>query len=237
MKTGRYDIENSSYSAALRTRLGQTAPTCLYTLGEMSILHHWQLGLLCSIQCPGSIVIQTFDAVRALRDAGVVVVGGFHSPMERECLDILLRGLQPVIMCAAKRLRGLRLGTAARKALKDGRLLVISPFGDEVKRTTAAQASQRNELVAALADAVLVPYAAPGGKAESTAKNILARGQPLFTFADENNAHLFHAGAERCTPGVIASAATEPPLKKRLTRNSETQMKGPTHENLTHSNT
>ena len=57
------------------------------------------------------------------------------------------------------------------------------------------QAIQRNELVAALADAVLVPYAA-GGKAESTAKNILARGQPLFTFADENNAHLLHAGAE-----------------------------------------
>ncbi len=58
------------------------------------------------------------------------------------------------------------------------------------------QAIQRNELVAALADAVLVPYASPGGKSESTAKNILALGQSLFTFADENNAHLLHAGAE-----------------------------------------
>ena len=159
-------------------------------------LGHRLLGLICSIQCPGSIVIQTFDAMRELRDAGVVVIGGFHSPMERECLDILLRGSQPVVMCAARRLRGLRIGAAARKALKDGRLLVITPFGDQVKRTTAAQAVQRNELVAALADAVLVPYVTPGGKAEATARNILARGQRLFTFADESNARLMQAGAE-----------------------------------------
>jgi hypothetical protein len=65
------------------------------------------------------------------------------------------------------------------------------------------QAIQRNELVAALADAVLVPYAAAGGKAESTAKNILARGQPLFTFADENNAHLIRVGARRYELGSV----------------------------------
>ena len=167
----------------------------LFSLGNQNLLKHHLLGLICSIQCPGSIVIQTFDAMRELRDAGVVVIGGFHSPMERECLDILLRGSQPVILCAAKRLRGLRLGAAARKALKGGRILVITPFGDQVKRTTAAQAIQRNELVAALAVAMLIPYAAPGGKTEATAQNVLARGQPLFTFADENNAHLIKAGA------------------------------------------
>ncbi len=205
MKTDRYDIENGSYPAALRARLGQTAPTCLFTLGERSALHYRLLGLICSIRCPGSIVIKTFDAMRELRDAGVVVIGGFHSPMERECLDILLRGSQPVILCAAKRLRGLRIGSAGRRALKDGRLLVITPFGDRVKRTTAAQAVQRNELVAAMADAVLVPYAAPGGKAETTARNFLARGQPLFTFPDENNAHLLHAGAKVYELGRVKS--------------------------------
>lgn len=176
--------------------MGDAAPRTLHALGEPAILHNRLLGLVCSIQCPGSIVIRAFDAMRALRDAGIVVVGGFHSPMESECLDILLRGTQSAIFCSAKSLRGLRLGTEGRKALKDGRLLVITPFGDEVKRTTSAQAVLRNEMVAALADVVLVPHAAPGGKTEATAKNVLARGQSLFTFADENNAHLVHAGAE-----------------------------------------
>ena len=195
MKADQYDIDNAKYPTALRARLGNAAPHCLYALGDVSILRHRQLGLICSIRCPGSIVIQTFDAMRALRDACVVVIGGFHSPIERECLGILLRGSQPIIMCAAKRLHGLRLGAAGRKALKDGRLLVITPFDDRVRRTTAAQAIQRNELVAALAEAALVPYASPGGKAESTARNVLARRQSLFTFADENSANLTKAGA------------------------------------------
>ena len=195
MAERRIERGGSEYPAILQDRVGDAAPRAIHAMGDTAILRNRLFGLICSIQCPGSIVIKTFDAMRALRDAGVVVIGGFHSPMERECLDILLRGSQPVILCAAKRLRGLRLGAAARKALKDGRLLVITPFDDRFKRTTAAQAIQRNELVAALADSMLIPYAAPGGKTEATAQNVLARGQPLFTFADENNAHLIKAGA------------------------------------------
>jgi HEPN domain-containing protein len=39
---------------------------------------------------------------------GVTVVGGFHAPMERECLTILLRGAQPVILCPARNI-GMRI--------------------------------------------------------------------------------------------------------------------------------
>jgi hypothetical protein len=46
-------------------------------------------------------VIATYDAIRELRDAGVIVAGGFHSPMEGECLDFLLCGAQPVVLCPA----------------------------------------------------------------------------------------------------------------------------------------
>jgi hypothetical protein len=59
----------------------------LHCIGNRDILSQKCLALICSIQCLGSVVIKTFDAIRELRDAGIVVVGGFHSPMERECLD------------------------------------------------------------------------------------------------------------------------------------------------------
>lgn len=193
----RIERGGSDYPAILQDRLGDAAPPFIHVLGDAAILRNRLLGLVCSIQCPGSIVIQTFDAMRVLRDAGVVVVGGFHSPMESECLDLLLRGPQSTIMCPAKSLRGLRLGQEARRAVKDGRLLVLSPFGDESKRTTSAQAAFRNDMVAALADAVLIPHAAPGGKTEATAMHVLSRGQRLFTFDDEANSHLLRAGAER----------------------------------------
>ena len=57
--------------------------------------------IICSVSCPGGVVIKTYDAVRELRDAGVFVAGGFHSPVERGCLDFLLRGAQPVVLCPA----------------------------------------------------------------------------------------------------------------------------------------
>jgi hypothetical protein len=67
-------------------------------IGDVKILSNPLLGLLCSIRCPGRVIVQTYDLARALRDAGVPVIGGFHSPMEKECLDFLLRGKQPVVV-------------------------------------------------------------------------------------------------------------------------------------------
>lgn len=183
------------YPTVLQDRLGSTAPSCLYAIGDIAILQQSLLGLVCSIQCPGSVVIKTLDAARALRDAGIAVIGGFHSPMESECLDILLRGRQPVILCPARSVTGLRLTPEARQAWKEDRLLIMSPFGDNVRRTTAAQAVQRNNLVAALAAAVWAPYAVPGGKTWNIVHNVLKRRQPVFTFDVDDNAVLLSSGA------------------------------------------
>lgn len=195
MATTRIDQGSSDYPAVLTDRLGENAPPSLYAMGEPSILRQRLLGLICSIQCPGSIVIKTLDAARALRDAGVAVIGGFHSPMEKECLDILLRGDQPVILCPARGLAGLRLGQMPRRAVKEGRLLILSPFAENIRRTTAAQAVQRNNLVAALSQTVLVPHAAPGGKTWTTVEAALTRGQLVCTLEDDENTSLTQQGA------------------------------------------
>lgn len=191
----RIEQVDSDYPTVLRDRLGEDAPSCLYAIGEAAILRNRLLGLVCSIQCPGSIVIKTLDTIRTLRDAGVTVVGGFHSPMEKECLDILLRGDQPVIFCPARGLAGLRIGQTARRAMEAGRLLAVSPFAESIRRATAAQAVQRNNLVAALSEAVWVPHAAPGGKTWTTVCSALERQQPVFAFATEDNGRLLEAGA------------------------------------------
>jgi predicted Rossmann fold nucleotide-binding protein DprA/Smf involved in DNA uptake len=203
----RIEQGDGAYPMALLDRLGDASPCCLYTMGDAAILRNRLLGLICSIRCPGGIVIQTYDAVCALRDAGVVVIGGFHSPMERECLDILLlRGTQLAIICPARGLAGLRIGGSARKAISEGRLLVLSPFEKSVRRTTALQAMQRNDLVAALADIVWVPHATPGGKTWATIRRVLARGQTVFSFTDDENFELIHSGAEPFAAHEIADA-------------------------------
>ncbi|HAR49055.1 MAG TPA: hypothetical protein DCR81_02915 [Smithella sp.] len=187
---------DSDYPKRLQKHLGVATPAQLYAMGNVAVLQQRLLGLICSIKCPGSIILKTFDTIRALRDAGVTMVGGFLSPMERDCLDILLRGKQPIILCPARRLTGLRLGSEARKAINENRLLVLSPFADDIRHTTAAQAVKRNNLVAALADALLVPYAAPDGKTWTTVHAALNRNQPVYTFEVEDNTSLLAAGAK-----------------------------------------
>ena len=186
---------DDEYPKLLRQRLGKRAPEHLFAIGNTDILRRRPIALICSIQCPGSLIILTFDAIRELRDAGIVVVGGFHSPMEQECLEFLLRGDQPVIVSPAKGLSRPRLPAPQREAIKAGRELLLSMFGENVKRTTKAQAQQRNEFIAALACAILIPHASPGGNAETIAQRAIDRGQPLFTIDDEENKHLIQLGA------------------------------------------
>lgn len=180
----------------LLNRRGVTAETDVYAIGNDSLLEWRIVGLICSVQCPGSIVIRTFDAIRELRDARVVVAGGFHSPMEQECLDFLLRGDQPVVICPARHPASASWPAGWLAGVDAGRLLIVSPFGEEVQRTTAAHAQLRNEFVADLATAVLIPHASPGGKAEATARRVIGTGRPLLTFDCEENASLLKWGAQ-----------------------------------------
>ena len=196
-------------------RLLESSLTAIHGLGRSDILRQPAVGLICSVQCPGSIVIKTFDAIRKLRDAGIVVAGGFHSPMEEECLDFLLRGEQPVIVCPAKGLARLRMPASWRTAIDAGRLLLISPFDDKITTATKDRAATRNEFVAAISDVILIPHASPGGKAEVIAKRVLKRHQPLFTFDDDQNQTLLQLGARpynlaaiRCS--ILADSNREP---------------------------
>ena len=60
------------------------------------------LGFFCATRCPGNVILRTYDLALPLREAGVPVIGGFHTPMEKECLEVLLRGQQPVVICPAR---------------------------------------------------------------------------------------------------------------------------------------
>jgi predicted Rossmann fold nucleotide-binding protein DprA/Smf involved in DNA uptake len=195
MKVLQIRQKDDLYPVLLARRLGKTAPESISAAGNPDILKHPGIGLICSIQCPGSIIIKTFDVIRRLRDEKIVMIGGFHSPMERECLDILLRGSQPVILCPAKSLRNLRMGKAARKALADGRLLVLSIFGYEIRRATSREALLRNDMVAAMAETILVPHAVKNGKAWTAIRRALENSQKILTFEDEANTDLIASGA------------------------------------------
>lgn len=115
--------------------------------------------------------------------------------MERECLTILLRGTQPVIICPARSLHNMQLPAVYREPLAQGRLLFLSPFSEKERRHTVEFATQRNRLVAALATAIFVSHAEPAGKTEALCYQVLQWGKPLYTHRSDLNANLLSMGA------------------------------------------
>ncbi len=164
--------------------------------GNLSLLDEPLTALFCSNRCPGDLIIKTYDLARAMRDAGVPVIGGFQTPMERECLRLLLRGSQPVVVCPARGIDNMRIPREWRPALDDGRLLVLSPFPATVRRPKAEFAAHRNNLAASLASRVFIAHAAHGSKTEAFAQGLAASAKPMLTLDSPANTNLAEIGAQ-----------------------------------------
>lgn len=166
------------YPELLRSRLGENAPAELILLGDKNLLRSRKTALFCSARTPGDAILRAHDAARRMRDEGVTVISGFHSPIERECLRILLRGRQPVIVCPARAIEALRVPPHLRDAIATGRLLFLSPFVERPTRITRESSIRRNEVVAALADDAYIAHVSPGGMTAEVARFLANWGVP-----------------------------------------------------------
>jgi predicted Rossmann fold nucleotide-binding protein DprA/Smf involved in DNA uptake len=197
------------FPGILRRAPEATGCSRFWAIGDVKILRNPLLGLLCSIRCPGRVIVQTYDLARALRDAGVPVIGGFHSPMEKECLDFLLRGKQPVIVCPARSITNMRMPSAWRKACDEGRLLILSPFAPKHGRISTLLAEKRNRFISFLADQFFVPYAAPGSRTEQLCQGLISAGKQVYTFGSEKKSIIVRAGAVPITVDRLVSQLRE----------------------------
>ena len=164
--------------------------------GNIRLLEEPLTALFCSTRCPGDLILRTYDLARTMRDAEVPVIGGFQTPMEKECLRLLLRGEQPVVICPARSIENIRIPIEWRPAFEEERLLVLSPFPSHQQRPTAETAERRNDLVASLAAQVFIAHASPSGKTEAFARRLAADGKPLLTLDSAANENLVRMGAQ-----------------------------------------
>ena len=166
------DRNSPSYSNLLAKRLGEDAPVRLWVIGSLGLLGKPKTALFCSNQCPGDAILAAMDQARKWRDQGRCIISGFHSPIEKECLQILLRGFQPIIICPARSLERMRIPMEWREGIGAGRILLLSPFEPSQRRLTTTLSEQRNKLVAAMADESYIAHAIPGGKTARLAEQI-----------------------------------------------------------------
>jgi len=170
--------------------------------GQNTSLNGDLWALFCSRKCPGELILKTHDLAQTFKERGIPTIGGYHSPIEQECLRVLLRGVQPILLCPARNIEKMRLKPTWREALTDERLLILSAFESHHNRSTAALANRRNAFVAALADKICIAHAAEDSKTLEFAQMVIAWGKPVFTFETPVNDALFQLGAQPLLGGT-----------------------------------
>lgn len=138
--------------------------------GNAELLKLQKTAFLCSRKVPASVVLRCYDWAIEQRESDVCVISGFHSQIEKDVLHYLLKGKQPLIIVLARGLK-VKVEPVFVKPIEEGRLLIISPFDENVKRVTVQTAKIRNQLMIELADKITVGYASSGGQLEGLLLN------------------------------------------------------------------
>ncbi len=152
-------------------QIGDEKPAVFYE-GNLDILKDYPvIGVLASGKAPGPVVWESYQVFYALRDEGITLAGGWHSPLEKGILDALVEGSVNVALFLAKGLKASGFQRRFRIFDKASRGLMITPFSDDVTRIMGTEATRlRNEFLAASSDVLFIPYIKPKGKLFSLIK-------------------------------------------------------------------
>lgn len=135
----------------------------LHTLGNLDLLRLPLTALFCSRKCPGDAILKAYDLAQELREKEIPVIGGFHTPVEKDMLEILLKGKGPVVICPARGLEGMKMSPVVRRVILDGNVLLLSIFDKKDSRIIREHCIARNNLVAALANTAVFIHHNPSG--------------------------------------------------------------------------
>lgn len=128
-------------------------PRCL---GNRALLDFPKMGFLASRG------VATLSGNLPVRP-GEAILSGFLSPMERAVFKAGLAHGTPLIWVKPWRLHDDADTSAIRRAIEDGRLLVLSPFDDAVEAPSARRAVWCNQYVLAHCDRMVVGHLNPDG--------------------------------------------------------------------------
>jgi predicted Rossmann fold nucleotide-binding protein DprA/Smf involved in DNA uptake len=207
-------LDSPGYPERLLDRMGAAAPAAVEVIGDPELLTMRITAWFASGRTPADLVLPALHlAERGLAQGGAVA-SGFHSRVERECLDLMIEAERPVIVWAARGIGSFRLARSWRRALEMGAMAVVSGHGPRIRRLSARSADERNRMVAAAADRVFVVSASPGGRIHRLAGEVAARAQRLQCFDHPSNEDLLLLGA---APLRVRPSHRAPPPRDETT--------------------
>ena len=134
---------DKDFPLSIKAYLRADTPETIWTRGNLELLPNknnspltkdiW--AIFCSSKCPGEIILRAHDLAHDFKNRSIPTIGGFHSPIEKECLRVLLRGSQPIIICPARSIENMRIKQEWKKPLSENRLLILSIFDNQPQQS------------------------------------------------------------------------------------------------------
>lgn len=124
-------------------------------LGNMNLLTLRKVGFLASRKVNPTSVIPTINwANKVSHDPNIAIVSGSQSTLEREVLDIALKGTCGIIYVLNRSLYR-QIPLNLRPTFDSNRLLFISLTSEKVTRPSAINATIRNHYITDIADTLV----------------------------------------------------------------------------------
>ena len=148
------------------------------TIGNCLLLECKKIAYYASSKIASLSVLPTLDwAMEIAKGEDVAVVSGFHSKMEREVLDILLKGRCSVICVLARPIYKV-IPNKYRDAYDQGRVLFISNNASKSTMTSRQLCKKRNEYIASISDELVFSSLTP----QSSLYNLVDSNKPTILF-------------------------------------------------------
>jgi predicted Rossmann fold nucleotide-binding protein DprA/Smf involved in DNA uptake len=132
-------------------------------VGNAILLDRRLTAFFASRQCSGAAIRAAMDWVVEQARSKSPTIGGFHSPLEKSVLEVLLAADVPVVIVIARSVQRARFPSAWRRALQCGTAAVVS-MNSSKQRLTSESAARRNNWVASHATHIVLAHASTAGK-------------------------------------------------------------------------
>lgn len=159
-------------------RLAGSTNSFLDVVGDATMLSSSMTAIFSSSRCTGDAILRSTKWIGDVADDETrSVIGGFHSAMEKGFLEILLGGKCRICVCPARSLDRFRTPRSFKAAIESGRLAIVSSLPSSIRSNSTRSSHQRNQLVADLAEQIIITHASEDSRTEQFALTLLQSGR------------------------------------------------------------
>jgi hypothetical protein len=153
-------------------RFSGQPPAKLHATGNLALMNAAATAFLCPTPCPENKIREACDWARRQYDEGGTVISGFHTPVEKDVLEILANRGANIIWVPARDLPK-TLDSVFKIPMDENRHLIVSPFPyGKPSRATKETCLLRDRFVLGWTPRRFIPHITPGSTWAADLKNL-----------------------------------------------------------------